>query len=139
MRRCVPGRRATCRSPRRRPNARRILRSACERHRLLAQLDAARCVATAAGTAAADGVCFTVSDTGSGIPPEEFGHVFDWFWHAPRDGERGSGLGLAIAMSLLEAHHARLHVGSAPEQENTFWFTVPALADARYTFGGATS
>jgi signal transduction histidine kinase/DNA-binding NarL/FixJ family response regulator len=71
-------------------------------------------------------VRFVVRDTGPGIPPEDIGHVFDWFWKASRDQAGGAGIGLAIAKGLVEAHQSRLHVESGPGQGSTFWFTIPA-------------
>jgi signal transduction histidine kinase len=46
------------------------------------------------------GVSLSVEDDGPGIPPEQFGHVFERFYRG--DGSRafGSGLGLAIALEL---------------------------------------
>ncbi len=72
------------------------------------------------------GVRFQVSDTGLGIAPEDLAHVFDWFWHSGRAGQKGTGLGLAIAGGLVEAHQGRLKVESAPGRGSTFWFTMPA-------------
>jgi signal transduction histidine kinase len=74
------------------------------------------------------GIRFAVRDTGHGIPSEDLGHVFDWFWHSPREARGGSGLGLAIAKGIIEAHRGRLHVESAPGLGSTFWFTVPTVA-----------
>jgi signal transduction histidine kinase len=73
-----------------------------------------------------DAVRFAVRDTGPGMPSEDVAHIFEWFWHSPRNGSGGTGLGLAIAKGLIEAHHGSLKVESAPGQGSTFWFTVPA-------------
>ena len=78
----------------------------------------------------ADAVCFVVSDTGPGIPPEDLPHVFDWFWQSDRTRRGGAGLGLAIARGLIEAHGSRLHVESAPGKGSTFWFTLAAAVPA---------
>jgi signal transduction histidine kinase len=75
-------------------------------------------------------VRFQVSDTGVGIAPEDLAHVFDWFWHSEPAGKMGTGLGLAIAGGLVEAHHGRLHVESAPGQGSAFWFTLAAASSA---------
>jgi signal transduction histidine kinase len=72
-------------------------------------------------------VRFAVRDTGHGIPSEDLEHVFDWFWHSPREARGGIGLGLAIAKGIIEAHRGRLHVESALGLGSTFWFTVPAV------------
>jgi signal transduction histidine kinase len=76
------------------------------------------------------GVRFAVRDTGNGIATEDLAHVFEWFWHSPREARGGIGLGLAIAKGIIEAHRGRLHVESAVGLGSTFWFTVPAVGHA---------
>jgi signal transduction histidine kinase/DNA-binding NarL/FixJ family response regulator len=78
----------------------------------------------------ATGVRFLVADTGHGIPSEDLPHVFDWFWHSPRDARTGVGLGLAITKGIVEAHRGHLRVESALGRGSTFSFTVP-LANGR--------
>ncbi|MDT5041693.1 MAG: hypothetical protein QOE51_2678, partial [Actinoplanes sp.] len=49
----------------------------------------------------------TVTDTGIGIPPEEYEHLFDRFFRASNavaKGIKGTGLGLAITKAIVEAH-----------------------------------
>jgi signal transduction histidine kinase len=64
------------------------------------------------------GARLTVSDTGTGIPPEELPYVFDRFWRGDRSrgraGGTGSGLGLAIAKQLVEAHGGTISAASRP-------------------------
>jgi signal transduction histidine kinase len=76
--------------------------------------------------ARAPAVRFTVSDTGSGISPDDLRHVFEWYWQSPGGPREGAGLGLAIAKGLIEAHASRLNVESVPGTGSTFWFTMPA-------------
>jgi PAS domain S-box-containing protein len=83
------------------------------------------------GAAAGDGeVLFRVADTGCGIAPEDLQHVFDRFWQARKAERRGAGLGLPIAQGLVEAHHGRIWVESAPGQGSTFFFTIPTAGRA---------
>src|SRR5688572_16148422 len=52
-------------------------------------------------------IVVTVSDTGSGIPPEHLPHVFDRFYKVDpsRAGQAaGSGLGLSIVKAIVERH-----------------------------------
>jgi two-component system sensor histidine kinase BaeS len=72
----------------------------------------------------ADGVVFTVSDTGAGVEPELLPHVFDRF--AKGRDSRGSGLGLAIARDLVTAHGGTIEVRSEPGRGTTFEVRLPA-------------
>ena len=70
----------------------------------------------------AAGVAFDVSDTGSGIPPDELEHVFDRFARSATS--RGSGLGLAIARSLVRTHGGEISATSSPGNGTTVRFTL---------------
>jgi signal transduction histidine kinase len=53
----------------------------------------------------------TVTDTGTGIVPEDLPHVFDRFYRGDKSRARasgGSGLGLAIVRQLAEAHQGKV-------------------------------
>ena len=60
------------------------------------------------------GIWITVSDTGTGILPEDLPHVFDYFYRADRarTGGENAGLGLSIAKSLIEAHKGEIRIES---------------------------
>jgi signal transduction histidine kinase len=66
----------------------------------------------------------SVSDTGSGIPPEIQGRLFQKFVTGGQEG-RGSGLGLAFCKLVVEAHGGRIWVDSIPDHGTTFTFSVP--------------
>jgi light-regulated signal transduction histidine kinase (bacteriophytochrome) len=70
-------------------------------------------------------VCFSVADTGPGIPPENLNHVFDRFWQARQTQRFGTGLGLSIAKGLVSAHGGRIWVESRLSRGSTFHFTLP--------------
>jgi signal transduction histidine kinase len=72
-----------------------------------------------------DGVVFSVSDTGPGIPAEDLPRVFDRFWQARQQGSHGLGLGLAIAKGITEAHGGRVAVDSELGRGSRFSFTIP--------------
>ena len=69
-----------------------------------------------------------VSDTGTGIGPEERQKVFQRFYRSPeaRTGAQGgSGLGLAIAKSIAEAHGGKVELESEPGKGSTFSVYLP--------------
>jgi NtrC-family two-component system sensor histidine kinase KinB len=70
-------------------------------------------------------VAISVSDTGSGIPPEYLPHVFDKFVQVPGALTGGAGLGLAISRLIVEAHGGQISVQSEPGRGSTFTFTLP--------------
>jgi signal transduction histidine kinase len=70
----------------------------------------------------------TVSDTGTGIAPEELGRIFDKFYQTgvARDGAReGTGLGLTICRQLVELQRGTIWVESEMHKGSRFRFTLP--------------
>lgn len=77
-------------------------------------------------------VVFSVTDTGTGILPEEIPHVFDRFYRTDKSRTRatgGAGLGLSIAKSLVEAQGGRIEASSSGEGGTTISFTIPLFED----------
>lgn len=68
-----------------------------------------------------------VSDTGSGIAPEEQEKIFDPFYRGNqgRRIKQGMGLGLAIARDLVTAHEGRLELESTPGLGSQFKIWLP--------------
>ncbi len=74
-------------------------------------------------------VRLTVSDNGSGIPPEAQSHLFERFYRVDKARARvsgGSGLGLAIVKAIVDAHGGAIEaVKSAPGQGSVFMLLIP--------------
>ena len=75
------------------------------------------------GRDTAEGVELSITDSGTGIAPEQLPHVFDRFSRAPNS--PGAGLGLTIARTLVEAHGGTIRAESGP-WGSRFSFTLPA-------------
>ena len=69
-----------------------------------------------------DKVEVTVSDTGSGIPPERLGAIFDDFVTTKK---RGLGLGLAITKRIVEQLDGTISVSSEMGRGTTFTIKFP--------------
>jgi signal transduction histidine kinase len=80
---------------------------------------------------AGDALKLTVSDSGKGIAAEMRERIFDPFF-TTKDGAAGVGLGLSISHSIVEAHHGKLLVDSAPGRGATFTVLLPAAAPAAH-------
>ncbi len=78
-----------------------------------------------ASAADEDHVRFSVSDSGPGIPVGQAEHLFERYWQAQGGEGHGVGLGLYIAKAIVDAHHGKLWVDSAPGRGATFHFTLP--------------
>lgn len=58
-------------------------------------------------------IVLRVSDSGSGIPPEEREKIFKRFYRVLGSGAPGSGLGLSIVQRIAEIHRARVVLGES--------------------------
>jgi PAS domain S-box-containing protein len=72
-------------------------------------------------------VCFSVSDTGTGIPPEIVPQIFEPFFTTKAAG-KGTGLGLATVFGIVKLHQGWLKVDNHPGRGATFRIFLPASA-----------
>jgi signal transduction histidine kinase len=75
-------------------------------------------------------VCFSVWDSGSGVPEEHLSHIFERRWKHDLGGMKSTGLGLFIAKSIVDAHGGRIWSENA-ERGALFRFTVPRFQPVR--------
>jgi two-component system NtrC family sensor kinase len=67
-----------------------------------------------------------VSDTGTGLTPEECERLFTPYYTSK---PHGTGLGLAIVQSVISDHGGRISVRSESERGTTFVIELPRNAD----------
>ena len=78
-------------------------------------------------TQTGDEICFSVADSGCGIPAEEQKNVFKRFYRA--DSSRhlpGNGLGLALVHAIVHAHRGSIELDSTPGHGSVFTIRFPA-------------
>ena len=73
-----------------------------------------------------DRVTLEVSDTGSGLTPEECERLFTPYYTSKA---HGTGLGLAIVQSVVTDHDGRISVQSQPGEGTTFSIELPGNLD----------
>jgi CheY-like chemotaxis protein/anti-sigma regulatory factor (Ser/Thr protein kinase) len=74
-----------------------------------------------------------VTDTGTGIAPEDLPRVFDEFRQVGEENWRrhaGTGLGLYISRRFVELHGGKMGVESEPGRGTRFYFTIPFVSVA---------
>lgn len=76
---------------------------------------------------APDGLCFSVIDTGTGIPAEKRDLLFQRFSRIEPEirATDGTGLGLSITKTLVENMRGRIGVSQNLDRGTTFWFEIP--------------
>ena len=73
------------------------------------------------------GVEVSVADTGSGIPPQDLGRIFERFYQVDKARPHGSGLGLGLAIvkQIVEAHYGTITAESVVGLGSRFVVTLP--------------
>lgn len=73
-------------------------------------------------------VVFSVTDTGTGIPAEYLGRIFERFVQVPGARSGGAGLGLSIAKKIVEMHGGEIGVASEVGKGSRFTFSLPVVS-----------
>ena len=71
-----------------------------------------------------DRLILEISDTGSGIPHDVVGKIFEPFFSTK---SKGTGLGLSVSYGIVQNHKGTLRVSSRPGKGTRFTITLPVL------------
>ncbi len=66
----------------------------------------------------------SVTDNGSGIPPEHLPKIFAPFFTS-KEASKGTGLGLSVSLGIAESHQGTIEVESTPGEGSTFSLLLP--------------
>jgi signal transduction histidine kinase len=75
-----------------------------------------------------DDVVLKVTDTGVGIPKENFARIFDPFFTTKPEGE-GTGLGLSVSYGIITRHGGHIDLSSTVGEGTTFTIHIPTLSN----------
>ncbi|MCK4838428.1 MAG: DUF3365 domain-containing protein, partial [Desulfobulbaceae bacterium] len=76
----------------------------------------------------AEQVTLSITDTGTGIEPDDIDHIFEPFFTTKSQGE-GTGLGLSVSFSLIKRMGANISVESVKDEGTTFKIEIPKNPD----------
>lgn len=79
----------------------------------------------------------SVTDNGTGIPPEVLSKIFEPFFTTKGIG-KGTGIGLSTVANIIKTHGGFMHVESQVGAGTTFHLYFPALPDAKDGVPGKT-
>ena len=72
-----------------------------------------------------DYVVLTISDTGTGISPEDMDKIFEPFYTKKKMGRSGTGLGMAVVWGTVKDHNGYIHAQSTEGKGTTFTLFFP--------------
>ena len=72
-----------------------------------------------------DFVVLTISDTGTGISPDDIGKIFEPFYTKKKMGRSGTGLGMTVVWGTVKDHNGYIDVQSAEGKGTTFTLYFP--------------
>lgn len=74
-----------------------------------------------------EGLKFSVTDQGIGIPADKQAYIFDRFFRVHESSQMFSGLGLGLFISseIIAQHNGTMGLESEEGKGSTFWFTLP--------------
>ncbi|MFH1629403.1 MAG: PAS domain S-box protein [Pseudomonadota bacterium] len=70
-------------------------------------------------------VVFTISDTGTGISPEDIEKIFEPFYTKKKMGRSGTGLGMAVVWGTVKDHNGYIDIQSTEGKGTTFTLYFP--------------
>ena len=71
----------------------------------------------------------TISDTGTGISPEDMGKIFEPFYTKKKMGRSGTGLGMAVVWGTVKDHNGYIDVQSTEGKGTTFTLYFPVTRE----------
>ena len=75
-------------------------------------------------TGDAERVWVDIQDTGSGIPDDVVGHIFESFF-STKEENKGVGLGLSVVYGIIHRHGGSIEVDSSPSEGTSFRIELP--------------
>jgi signal transduction histidine kinase len=83
-------------------------------------------------------ITVSISDNGTGIPPEKLPLIFEPFYRCAEKNEKhsGSGLGLTFCKKIMESHNGVINVSSREGEGTTFVLTFPVSINTERSESG---